>query len=231
MTLGGVAVGSSILGAVKWLGVPDLVQTEDDGHFWQWSRAGGFDREVVTDDDLVVRSVLVARAGPAAPSSPAPVDAPLLGLDADAAARAAAALGATGMHRFDAQTLVWELRGSVLIGEFDGERVVRLRACDMLTARSRGYFGAPLALPVHRAPALLRQYTPHLIPSGVGTVVLRVTVDAQGKVSDARVVVPSGDREVDAFEIQSMRGSTFSPASCAGQPCAGVYIDIGGVMR
>ena len=73
----------------------------------------------------------------------------------------------------------------------------------------------------------MKQYEPAYVPAVNGTVIVRVEVGSDGKVTDTRVIVSSGDKAIDRFEVASMLQSTFAPATCAGVPCAGVYIDIG----
>jgi len=229
LRLGGIGIGTSILDVVKMLGPPDVVQTTDYGHFWQWAQARGLDREILTDDDLVVKSILVAPAQPA--STAQPPELPVLGDPIDEATRSATASGAVSVHRGGDTWSVWRWNGGVLVLEMKSSLVVRLRAFDEATATSRGYFGPVAAAPEHHAPILEKQYVPAFVPDGSGNVIVRVEVDARGKATNARVVVSSGDREIDRFEIDSMSNSTFAPASCAGVPCAGVYLDDGGVSR
>ncbi len=226
LTIAGVTVGGPVLPLVKKFGVPDLVQTEDDGHFWQWSRAGGLDREIITDDDLDVQSVRVARADAGAASpSPAPSEIPLLGLDEAGAASAAATLGATDVRRYTGPTLVWHFDGALLVAEFADAKVVKLSGIDIGFARTLGYFGAsPSPQPAHHAPVLLREIIPQYVPPGSGTAIVRVDLDANGKVKGTRIVLSSGDVGVDAFVQESMRLSTFAPALCAGAPCPGTYL-------
>ena len=223
--LGGVALGTSIVDEFKAFGMPDVVQTRDDGQLFQWSDKGGIDREVVTDDALVVRSVLVAR--PDAASTAQPPEAPVLGMDS---AKAAVAITALGGVRA-AYDNVWRLGDGYVVLESERSTVVRVRAVDIATARRQGYAGDPPVSPDHKAPVLVKAFIPYFWPNGTGTVIVVVDVDAHGGVADTRVLLSSGNGSVDEFEVQSMRRSTFSPASCSGTPCAGVYLDIGGMSR
>jgi len=216
---------------VKRLGLPDNVQTNDLGQFWQWADRDGLDREVYTDDDLDVESVLVAPARAGSTSQPS--EAPVLGVAID---RAKATISATGAGPLVAKpvvknALVWPLDAGYLVAETDGVAVLRLRAVDVDVARRFGYAGDPLIAPPHTAPVLVRQLLPPWQPPGQGTVIVRVAIDATGKPVDEKVIVPSGDSDVDWFELDSMKISLFRPATCAGVPCAGVYLDIGGLMR
>jgi hypothetical protein len=228
ISLGGVHVGSSVLDAVKVLGTPDVVQTLDDGHLWQWAEKDGLDREVMTNDDLVVESVLVARAHPT--STAQPPEAPVLGEESASAADAISATGARPVASATPMGLrfgVWLVRPGVLVTESVDGKVARLRALDIRQARLRGFAGTALVLPAHTAPVLARHYTPEMVPRGNGTTVVRVEIDANGNVKNARAIVPSGNGAIDQFEVDSMMRSTFRPATCAGIPCAGVYFDVG----
>jgi len=49
-----------------------------------------------------------------------------------------------------------------------------------------------------------------------GTVLLRVVIDAEGKVKDARVI--RGIPELDAAALDAIKGWRFAPARKAGQP-------------
>ena len=222
-----------MLPLIRKLGLPQLVQTEDDGHFWQWSQAGGLDREIITDDDLNVKSVMVALVATASPSpSPGPSDMPLLDVDETDAVDVAAKAGATHLKRSQGSVLQWDYNGSVLVAELANGRTLRIRGIDATYARALGYFGPPSPAPVaHHAPALVHQYLPPYVPPGAGTVIVRVSIDDTGKVTNTQVVLSSGDVAVDAFEQESMRRSVFTPATCAGAPCAGIYIDDGGLWR
>jgi len=59
----------------------------------------------------------------------------------------------------------------------------------------------------------------------VGDLALDV-IDAGGKAADVRIVVSSGNRDIDAAEIKTMRLATFRPAHCDGAPCSGVYFHL-----
>jgi TonB family protein len=225
LSLGGIAIGASVLDAVKKFGLPVVVQTTDDGHFWQWAEAGGLDREVLTNDDLTVESVLVAPAN--ATSTAQPAELPVLGEQIGKAKTDIATSDAVPSDDSGPTWNTFRWNGGVLVVETDGSTVVRLRALDSRTAALRGYLGTRPTVATHRAPVLVKQYEPAYVPAVNGTVIVRVEVDSNGKVTDARVIVPSGDKAIDRFEVASMRQSTFAPATCAGVPCPGVYIDIG----
>jgi len=156
-TLAGVAVGSSVLDVEKRLGFPDVAQTTDYGSFWQWSDRDGLDREVYTDDDLFVESVLVAPARIGSTAQPS--EAPMLGIDVSKAASAAASAGAgpTILKPSTAGIIVWPLGSGYLAAEIDGKTVVRLRALDATTAQRWRYAGDPLATPSHTAPRWRRK--------------------------------------------------------------------------
>ena len=258
LTLGGISVGGSILDVVKKLGYPTVVQSTDDGQYWQWSDRDGLDREVLTSDDLIVQSVLVA---PVARSTGQPAEFRVLGADANTAYASMTAAGGAPMPRVWKNIHVWAMGGGYIVAETgpaptpatatspvlsatsaptpgrakpgcdDCDVVLRLRAVDVQTAVSRGYVGGRPTSPEHTAPTLVKAYVPPFVPPGQGTVIVRVALDASGRPNDVSVIVSSGDGGVDRFEVDSMRWSKFTPATCAGVPCPSVYLDIGGVMR
>ena len=234
LALGGVVIGATIFDSVHALGPPDLVVTADQGHTWQWAEAGGLDREVLTDDALVVREVLVAEPAALTNSSPLPVvqpsEVPVLGMSARAADTSIKALGGKPIAEPDASVRAWRLGGGVLVAELEKGSVQRLLAVDERSAQLLGYLEPALAAPAYRAPVLEKEFIPERLPEGTGTVVVRVDVDANGKVKDAKVIVPSGNGAIDDSELFAIKRSKFRPAVCAGVPCPGVYIDIGGMF-
>lgn len=229
LSLGGIAIGSSVADAEKRLGFPNVAQTTDFGTFWQWADHDGLDREVYTDDHLIVESVVIAPAK--AGSTAQPSEAPMLGLDVAAAESAASTAGAGPLVTKPKRPndLVWPLGAGYLAAETDGSTVRRVRALDEDTARRWGYAGAALATPPHTAVAIVHEVVVHPLPSGRGSDFILVTVDPAGKVTDAQVVVGSGDSEVDAWSIRCARFSQFKAATCAGAPCAGTYLFSGGI--
>jgi outer membrane biosynthesis protein TonB len=52
-----------------------------------------------------------------------------------------------------------------------------------------------------------------------------VDLSATGAVSHVRVVVSSGNADIDAAEMLSMRRSKFEAARCDDAPCPSVYVD------
>jgi TonB family protein len=84
---------------------------------------------------------------------------------------------------------------------------------------------------VYRAPTLIQDYNvPY--PSAAlranieGTAVIRVLIDSSGAPKDARIVVPSGNADIDAAALESVRKSKFRAARCDDAACAGVYFDL-----
>lgn len=236
-SLGGVTIGASVLGAVKAFGAPDEVWTTDLGHEWQWVEAGGLDREVLTDDDMLVRQVLIARPLAIASESPPPVVQPAefhaLAVSVDDAAVAVEAAGGTAIVEPDPSIRAWSFPGGVLVAELDGDIVGRLTALDDRMARRLGYLEPPPEVQpaVYRAPVLTRDfnvpypnapYESHI----EGRAVVRVLVDTKGSPKDVRIVVSSGDADIDAAALESARKSQFRPARCDDAPCAGVYLDL-----
>jgi TonB family protein len=231
LSLGGIAIGGSVLDAEKKFGMPGVVQTEDWGHEWQWPDAGGLDREVLTDDNMVVQRVLVAPRPSTARESPAPVaqppEAPVLGLDGDAAAKVMEKSGGERVEGRYPGTLAWRVPGGFLVAALTDGKVARITAFDETTAHRLGFIAPAAEIAPHRAPHVLRDFTPSYVPSGSGTVIVRVALDAAGSVKEAKIVVPSGSRLIDEAELEHARRSQYEAATCDGVPCASVYMDIG----
>jgi TonB family protein len=238
LSLGGVVIGHSVLDVVKWIGPPDVLRTTDSGHEWQWVDAGGLDREVLADDDMVVRQVLVAEPASVPGSKPAPIVQPAefaaLHVSADDAGVAIAKAGGEMIAEPDPTIRAWALSGGVVVEELESGRVGQLLALDDLSARNLGYLSpAPFAsLPfVHRAPVMTKEfivpYPDDAARAGIeGTAVLRVVVGPDGGVERVDVVVSSHNDEIDAASVQSAEKSTYRPAQCDGTPCRGVYFDL-----
>lgn len=229
LSLGGIAIGTSIADAVKTLGFPDVAESTDYGSFWQWSDRDGLDREVNTDDRLIVESVVISRAGPV--STAQPPEAPMLGLDAAGAAAVALKEGAGPLVTEPSRPrdLVWPLGGGYLAAETDGKTVLNARALDVTFARRYRYAGQPLEAPKRTAVSMVHEAVVHPLPSGRGDDLILVKVDAGGSVTDATIAVSSGDSEVDWWSLKCARTSTFKPATCEGVPCAGTYLFSGGI--
>jgi len=232
ITLDGIAVGSYVPDAAKRLGFPDGgAFTTNAGSIWRWTARSGLDVEIYADDQLVTQSITVSPEK--ADSKAEPSELPLLGLDPSAAATAALAAGAgplvTSPKRPNAY--VWPLRGGYLDAETDGSIVVRLRALDATFARRWRYAGEPLAVPAYTAPDIVKNTIAHPLPEGQGSDLILVSLDASGKVVDAKVIVGSGDSAVDNWSVRCARVTIFKPATCAGVPCAGSYIYSGGIQR
>lgn len=236
LVLAGVRIGGSVLDDVHAFGKPDIVSTTDAGHVWQWSQTGGLDREVLTDDDLTVIQVLVARNQPlgsraAASPAPAPSEMPILGSSPADAADRMSALGGAPIPERDASTVGWEIAGAVVIALATNGSIERLVAMDERIARIRGFLQPALAPDAYTAPQLIDGAVTHPLPDGLGTAIVRLTIDARGDVTDAKVVVSSGDTDVDRWVVQNANRSTFRPATCRGVPCTGVYMDYDGLWR
>jgi TonB family protein len=238
LTLGGVNIGQSILEVVRWIGPPDVVRTTDVGHEWQWVDEGGLDREILTDDDMIVRQVLVAEPASLPGSKPPPIVQPAefaaLGVTATDAGVAVAKAGGESIAEPDPTIRAWALSGGVVVAELESGRVGQLLALDDLSARHLGYLTPPpgAALPlVRRAPVMIKEFvTPYpdsAARTGMeGTVVVRVVVGPDGGVERADVVVSAHNDEIDAASVQSAKKSTYRPAQCDGTPCRGVYFDL-----
>ena len=236
-SLSGVTIGASVLDAVKVFGAPDVIRTTDLGHEWQWVETGGLDREVLTDDEMTVLQVLIARPAPIAGESPPPVVQPrefhALAVSVDDAAGAVEAAGGTPVVEPDPSIRAWSFPGGVLVAELDGDIVGRLTALDDRMARLLGYLQPPPEREpaIYRAPVLTRDFNASdpsaALHAGIeGRAVVRVLVDPNGTPKDVRIVVTSGDADIDAAALESARKSEFRPARCDDAPCAGVYFDL-----
>ncbi len=237
LSLGGVVVGASVLDAVKKFGAPDFLRTTDLGHEWQWLDTGGLDREVLTDDDMVVRQVLIAQPAPIAGESPAPAVQPAefhaLAISVDDAANVFAAAGGTAIAEPDPAIRAWSFSGGVLVAELDNGVTGRLTALDDIMARRLGYLQPPpdIRPSIYHAPALTRDYnapypTESLREGIEGRAVVRATIDVNGAPKDVRIVVTSGNAALDAAALESVRKSAFRSARCDDAPCPGVFYEV-----
>lgn len=237
LTLGSVAIGASILDAVKIFGAPDVIRNIDLGHEWQWVEAGGLDREVLTDDDMTVRQVLVALPASIEGESPPPVVQPpefrALAVPVDDAAAAVAAAGGNSIAEPDPTIRAWSFPGGVLVAELESGAVGRLLALDDFMARGLGYLEPPpdVKSSVYRAPLLTKDYYASYPMSALragieGRAVVRVAIDSTGMPANVRIVVTSGNADIDAAALESARKSEFRPARCDDTPCAAVYYDL-----
>ncbi|HEY5094293.1 MAG TPA: energy transducer TonB [Candidatus Eremiobacteraceae bacterium] len=237
LALGSVAIGASVLDAVKIFGAPDVIRNIDLGHEWQWVEAGGLDREVLTDDDMTVRQVLVAVPASIEGESPPPVVQPpefrALAVPVDDAAGAVAAAGGTSIVEPDPTIRAWSFPGGVLVAELESGAVGRLLALDDFMARVLGYLEPPpdMKSSVYRAPLLTRDYYTSYpmaaLRAGIeGRAVVRVLIDPTGTPANVRIVVSSGNADIDAAALESARKSAFRPAHCDDTPCQAVYFDL-----
>ena len=230
--LAGVALGAPVTDVVTLHGAPGLVATTDDGIEWRWFDATGIDVDLLTDDGLIVRQVLVARPEPvrgvAAPLVQPP-EFPLLDAQASVAAKHMASVGARHLVEPEDTVSAWRVGADVLVLELVHANVNKLLALDDNAAVRFGYV-AGQAQAQFRAPRLVRQFAVDypkraLAQRAQGVVVVATDLSEAGTVSHVRVVVSSGNPDIDAAETLSMRRSTFEPARCAGVPCASVYVD------
>jgi TonB family protein len=237
LSLGKVILGSSVLDAVKLFGAPDVLRTTDLGHEWQWLDTGGLDREILTDDDMVVREVLVARPAPIAGESPAPAVQPAefhaLAVPVDEAAEAFAAAGGISIAEPDPAVRAWSFSGGVVIAELDNGVTGRLTALDDIMARRLGYLQPPpdIRPSIYHAPVLTHDF---IVPYPTtpwrenieGRAVVRATIDTTGAPKDVRIVVSSGSADLDAAALESVRKSSFRSARCDDTPCPGVFYEV-----
>jgi TonB family protein len=237
LTLGGVAIGTSVLDAVKLFGVPDNLRTTDLGHEWQWVDTGGLDREVLTDDDMVVREVLVARPARIAEESPRPTvqpaEFPALAVSVDEATDAIGAAGGIAIAEPDPAVRAWSFSGGVVVADLEDGVTGRLTALDDIMARRLGYLQPPpdTVPSIYRAPVLTHDfYVPY--PTAAwrenieGTAVVRATIDSNGAPKDVRIIVTSGNADLDAAALEAVRKSSFRSARCDDVPCPGVFYEL-----
>lgn len=232
LTLGGVAVGTPVETAIRAFGAPGLVQTTDDGHEWRWFDAAGLDVDLLVDNTLVIRQVLVSRPEDVrgVPSTLVqPREFPVLEEPANNAAARMKSMGAARQPEPENTVTAWRLGGGLVVLELHDERVSKILALDTASAAHLGYVPGPGA-PPYRSPRLLRQYPVDYPKRAIerraeGVVVVAVDLTSSGNPKSVRVIVSSGDADLDAAESLSMRRSRFAPARCDGTPCDGVYLD------
>lgn len=232
-SLAGATLEAPVLSLVHALGMPSLVQSTDDGHEWRWFDAHGIDVDVLTDDQFVVRQILVSQPEAVDGKQPPlvqPAEMPLLETSVAAAEKALAASGAQRQPEPENTTSAWRFGGDYIVLEIAKGAVAKILALDAPAAQRFGYAGGSTLLTAHRAPRLVHQpavdYPKRAIASRAqGVVIIQVSVAASGAVKDTKVLVSSGNADIDNAELQGMRRSTFLPARCDGQPCAGVFLD------
>ena len=109
----------------------------------------------------------------------------------------------------------WKKRARMVASTLDGIRISPPPADD--GERASAAADRPPTTLIARQPALPAE----LAASGIaGEVVLRVRVDAEGKLGDDITVVTSPDARLDAAAIEAVRGWRFRPALRAGEPVA-----------
>ena len=231
-SLGGVAIGDPIVHVVSRLGLPQTLDATADGTVWQWSSRDGLDLEVLTRDDLAVARVLVARVGIAGSAATGqPAEFPVLGDSMDAAETAIDGVGGDPVELSAAED-AWIVRGAVAVARASaGGVVTSLMLEDRRMALASALLWPSPRRVAYRPPTLVSTFIPPHLPQDSGECILRVAIGADGHVSDVTVVVSSRSPEVDAWSVDSMRRSTFAPATCDGVACAGVYLDVGGITR
>jgi TonB family protein len=233
LTLAGATLGAPVTSLVAAFGAPGLVETTDQGHEWRWFDANGIDVDLLTDDSLTIRQILVARpqalggkTSPLVQPNTFPyLEAPTH--TADEAMRRSAALH---IAQPNGEVSVWRLPEAFIVFELRNGTVHKILALDPDAAARAGFVGSSLPFGAFRAPRLLRQYAVDYPKRAIdehasGVVVVQAEVSAAGAVTSAKVIVSSGNSDIDNAELTSIRKSTFHAAQCAGQPCAGVYLD------
>lgn len=232
-SLGGASLDIPVLSVVRRLGMPSLVQSTDDGQEWRWFNARGVDIDLLTDDALTVHQILAGRPE-AIEGKPFPLvqpaELPLLDAPLVEARKALSAAGGRLAVSDGAPVALWRFADAFVALQPARARVAKMLVLDEWAARRFGYLGTGTTLGAHRAPRLTHQPAvdyPHgaIASRAQGVVIIRVDVAASGAVKDAVVLLSSGNSDIDAAELQSMRRGTFRPARCDDQPCDGVFLD------
>ncbi|MDQ6781347.1 MAG: energy transducer TonB [Candidatus Eremiobacteraeota bacterium] len=232
-SLGGASLDIPVLSVVRSLGMPSLVQSTDDGQEWRWFNARGLDVDLLADDALTVHQILASRPE-AVEGKPFPLvqpaELPLLEAPLAEASKALTAAGGRLAESGGAAVALWRFAGAFVALQPARAHVAKILVLDEWAARRFGYFGSGVMLGAHRAPRLTHQPAvdyPHaaIASRAQGVVIVRVDVAASGAVKNAVVLLSSGNSDIDAAEMQSMRRSSFRPARCDGQPCDGVFLD------
>jgi len=231
-TLAGIALGDPVAEAVTRYGAPDLVATTDDGLEWRWFDARGVDVDLLADNMLAVRQILAAKPQPVNGVEPRlvqPPEFPVLEMQASVADAWMRSTGGARLTERENVVRAYRFGDDVVVLEIRGGIVGKILALDGTSAVRLGYEHGPAAMR-YRAPRLTRQYAVDYPKRAIerrvqGVVVVAVDVLPSGAVKDARVVVSSGDADIDAAELLSMSRSTFTSARCDDEPCDGVYVD------
>jgi TonB family protein len=233
LTLAGVTLGEPVAEVVARRGAPDVVQTTDQGGEWRWFDAGGYDLDLLTDDTLSVRQILVSPME-AVPGKAVrwvqPAGFPYLGATRGLAEAGLRAAGGAAYAQPNPNVSVWQFAGGLCVLELRGQTVARILVLGVDAAKTAGFMGSGPPLGSFFAPRLLLQHAVDYPPQAVaehaqGVVVVAVWLNASGGVDGVRVIVSSGNRAIDEAEVESMRRSRFRPARCAGQPCPSLYLD------
>ncbi len=233
VSLAGVTVGEPIGAVVAAFGPPGLVESTDEGHEWRWFDAGGLDVDLLTDDVLATRQILVARPealGNKAVPLVQPSAYPYLEMSAARAEAAMQKSGASSVREPGGVASVWRVGDDYVVLELMNRSVRKILALDSDAAARAGYVGTPQPFGAFHAPRLLQQYAVDYPRRAVeqrasGVVVVRAEIAATGAVTGVSVIVSSGNADIDAAEVLSIRKSKFRPAQCHEQPCSGVYLD------
>jgi TonB family protein len=232
LTLGGATIGAPVEALTRAFGSPGLVQTTDDGHEWRWFDAGGLDVDILVDNTLTVRQVLVSRPEEVngTPSKLVqPREFPVLEQPSGTAAASMRSSGAVREPEPENSVTAWRVAGGLVVLELRDGRVRKILALDNASAANHGYVPGPHGAS-YRSPRLLHQYPVDYPKRAIerraeGVVVVAVDLASTGSAKSVRVIVSSGDADIDAAEVLSMRRSTFAPARCNGEPCDGIYLD------
>lgn len=232
-----LALGGSIVQLIKAHGSPNVVTT-DVGQIWTWDSPAGEVR-VTSDDDGIVQlfDVLPASKGPvsfALPSTP-----PLLlnfGLltvpeaETHYASLAAFAADATFPDNGErADVRGYNVGPATLAILLFGQKTKTLDEAfygyhDYLATAGVVPAAEHPAHAAFTAPVLVRHEAADYPPTKKeGDAFVRLSVEATGKVSAAKILSTSGDIDLDRAAIATGLSYTFKPATRNGVPVASVF--------
>ncbi|MDQ6826860.1 MAG: energy transducer TonB, partial [Candidatus Eremiobacteraeota bacterium] len=210
-SLGGIALGSSFITAVRAHGLPSTVLTSDVGHIFTWEDSKTKKLRLTVDDDGIVRMIDVLPVDSANPSFTVPSDPPLhvaFGkftveqseekLSSFADFSGVGAFPDTGAKaEFRAYKLAPQIELMLL---FDNGNILREALLGQRsTLALNGLLpGVQIKAPHFSAPVLQHEGSADYPRTRhQGDAILRIAVDTKGKVIDTLIVVSTGDRELD----------------------------------
>lgn len=230
-----IVLGAPVSSLVAAYGEASVVTT-DIGHVWTWQRNENTVR-VTTDDNGIIRmgDLLPAPSQPASFRFPAP-PAPEITFGSFTQDQADATLtqyaDATGVANFPDSGAAAQFRAlkvsqmQELVLLFDAERKLRETFFGETgqLVRSGLLPSAPVAAKHFSAPALLHEGTvDYPLTRKQGLAYLRISVSADGTVSNVAVYVSSGDGDLDRAAVTGARADQFTPAHDGANAIPSIY--------